>query len=101
MRISEAFVVGTIMGGLAVWFWGREIEGYVGEKTRGVRAQAAGAMRAVRGEDRAGTRQQRELSSSRRRRLAEHEGARQHGPPSRARRDPARTDNQKSMTSGV
>ncbi len=47
MRTSEAFVLGTIMGGVAVWFWGREIEGYVGEKTRGVRAQAADAMRAV------------------------------------------------------
>jgi len=47
MRTSEAFVLGTIMGGVAVWFWGREIEGYVGEKTRGVRAQAADAMRAL------------------------------------------------------
>jgi hypothetical protein len=35
------------MGGVAVWLWGREIEGYVGEKTRGVRARAADAMRAV------------------------------------------------------
>ena len=47
MRTSEAFVLGTIMGGVAVWLWGREIEGYVGEKTRGVRAKAADAMRAV------------------------------------------------------
>jgi hypothetical protein len=47
MRTSEAFVLGTILGGAAVWLWRREIEGYVGEKTRGVRAQAADAMRAV------------------------------------------------------
>ena len=47
MRASEAFVFGAIMGGVAVWLWGREIEGYVGEKTRGVRARAADAMRAV------------------------------------------------------
>jgi len=47
MRTTEAFVLGAIMGGVAVWLWGREIEGYVGEKTRGVRAQAADAMRAV------------------------------------------------------
>jgi len=47
MRTSEAFVLGTIVGGLAVWLWGREIEGYVGEKTRGVRAKAADAMRTV------------------------------------------------------
>jgi hypothetical protein len=47
MRTSEAFVLGTIMGGVAVWLWGREIEGYLGEKTRGVRAKAADAMRAV------------------------------------------------------
>jgi hypothetical protein len=47
MRTSEAFVLGTIMGGVAVWLWGREIEGYLGEKTRGVRTKAADAMRAV------------------------------------------------------
>ena len=47
MRTSEAFILGTIMGGAAIWLWGREIEGYVGEKTRGVRTQAADAMRAV------------------------------------------------------
>ncbi len=47
MRATEAFVLGTIMGGVAVWLWGREIEGYVGEKTRRVRAKAADAMRAV------------------------------------------------------
>jgi hypothetical protein len=47
MRTTEAFILGTIMGGVAVWLWGREIEGYVGEKTRGVRAKAADAMRAV------------------------------------------------------
>jgi hypothetical protein len=47
MRTSEAFVLGTIIGGVAVWLWGRKIEGYVGEKTRGVRTKAADAMRAV------------------------------------------------------
>jgi hypothetical protein len=47
MRTSEAFILGTIMGGVAIWFWGREIQGYVGEKTRGVRTQAADAMRTV------------------------------------------------------
>ena len=47
MRTSEAFILGSVVGGVAIWLWGREIEGYVGEKTRGVRAQAADAMRAV------------------------------------------------------
>ena len=47
MRTSEAFVLGTIIGGVAVWFWGKDIEGFVGEKTRGVRAKAADAMQAV------------------------------------------------------
>jgi hypothetical protein len=47
MRTSEAFVLGTIMGGVAVWLWGREIEGYLGERTRGVRTKAADAMQAV------------------------------------------------------
>ena len=47
MRTTEAFILGTIMGGIAVWLWREEIEGYVGEKTRGVRAKAADAMQAV------------------------------------------------------
>jgi len=47
MRTSEAFVLGTIIGGVAVWFWGKDIEGFVGEKTRGVRAKAADAMQTV------------------------------------------------------
>ena len=47
MRTCEAFVLGTIVGGVAVWLWGREIEGYLGESTRGVRTQAADAMQAV------------------------------------------------------
>jgi hypothetical protein len=47
MRTSEAFILGSVMGGVAVWLRGREIEGFVGEKTRGVRAQAADAIRAV------------------------------------------------------
>jgi hypothetical protein len=47
MRTSEAFALGTITGAVVVWLWGREIEDYVGEKTRGVRTQAAEGMRAV------------------------------------------------------
>jgi hypothetical protein len=47
MRTSEAFVLGTIIGGVAVWLWGQDIEGFVGERTRGVRVKAADAMQAV------------------------------------------------------
>lgn len=47
MRTSEAFVLGTITGAVVVWLWGREIEDYVGGKTRGVRKKAADGMRAV------------------------------------------------------
>jgi len=47
MRTSEAFVLGALTGAVVMWFWGREIEDYVGEKTRGVRAKAAEGMRAV------------------------------------------------------
>jgi hypothetical protein len=47
MRTTEAFILGAIMGGVAVWVWGKDLEGYVGEKTRGVRAKAADAMQAV------------------------------------------------------
>ena len=47
MRRSETFVLGAIAGGVIGWLWGREIEGYVGEKTRGMRAKAAEALRVV------------------------------------------------------
>ncbi len=53
MRTSETFVLGAIMGAVVVWIWGKEIESYVGEKTRGVRAKAAEGLRAV--EERTGT----------------------------------------------
>ena len=56
MRTSEVFVLGALMGavGGAVvgWLWGREMEEYVEEKTRGVRAKAAEGVRAV--EEKAG-----------------------------------------------
>lgn len=47
MRTTEAFILGTIMGGVAAWLWGKDIGGYVGGKTRGVRTKAAHAMQAV------------------------------------------------------
>jgi len=36
-----------ITGASVVWLWGKQLEGYVGEQTRGVRARAAEGMRAV------------------------------------------------------
>jgi len=47
MRTSEAFVLGTITGAVVVGLWGRTIEDYLGEKTRGVRTKAAEGIRAV------------------------------------------------------
>jgi gas vesicle protein len=47
MRTSEAFVLGAIVGAAVVWLWGREMEGYVEERTRGVRTKAAAGVRAV------------------------------------------------------
>ena len=47
MRHSETFVLGAIAGGVIAWLWGREIEDYVGEKTRGVRTKAAEGLHAV------------------------------------------------------
>ena len=47
MRTSEAFVLGAIMGAAVVWLWGRQMEEYVQEKTRGVRTKAAEGVRAV------------------------------------------------------
>ncbi len=47
MRTSVAFVLGAIIGGAVVWLWGRDIEEYVGEKTRGLRTKAEEGLRAV------------------------------------------------------
>ena len=47
MRSSRVFVLGAIVGAAAVWLWGREMEAYVEEKTRGVRTKAAEGVRAV------------------------------------------------------
>src|SRR4030095_373897 len=47
MRTSKAFILGTITGAVVIWFWGREIEGYVQGKTREVRAKAAEGILAV------------------------------------------------------
>ena len=47
MRSSEAFVLGLFTGAVVTWLWRREIEGYVGEQTRGVRARVAEGMRAA------------------------------------------------------
>jgi hypothetical protein len=48
MRTSGgAFVLGVIVGAAVVWLWGREMEEYVEEKTRGVRTKAVERVRAV------------------------------------------------------
>ena len=52
MRTCKAFVLGAIVGAAVVWLWGRALEEYVAEKTRGVRTKAAEGVRAV--EEKAG-----------------------------------------------
>lgn len=52
MRTSGAFALGAIMGAAVVWLWGRQLEEYVGRKTRGVRTTVAEGVRAV--EEKAG-----------------------------------------------
>ena len=47
MRTSQAFVLGAMGGAVVAWLWGRELEEYVGERTRGVRSKAADGVRAV------------------------------------------------------
>ena len=47
MRTSRVFVLGALVGAAAVWLWGRDMEEYVVEKTRGVRTKAAEGIRAV------------------------------------------------------
>ena len=52
MRTSRAFALGAIMGAGIVWLWGREMEEYVEEKTRGVRTKTVEGVRAL--EEKAG-----------------------------------------------
>jgi hypothetical protein len=47
MRTTGAFILGAIMGAAVMWLWGREMEAFVEERTRGVRTKAAEAVRAV------------------------------------------------------
>lgn len=47
MRTSEAFILGAITGAVAIWLWGRDIQGFVRGKTREVREMAADGLRAV------------------------------------------------------
>lgn len=47
MRTTKVFVLGAIIGAAVVWLWGRQMEEYVNEKTRGVRTKAAEGVRAV------------------------------------------------------
>ena len=47
MRTTKVFVLGAIIGAAVVWLWGRQMEEYVNEKTRGVRTKAAEGVWAV------------------------------------------------------
>ena len=47
MRTSRVFVLGAIMGAAAMWLWGRDMEEFAEEKTRGVRTKAAEGIRVV------------------------------------------------------
>jgi hypothetical protein len=47
MRTAETFVVGAIVGVVVASLWRRQIETFLGEKTRGVRMKAAAGLRAV------------------------------------------------------
>ena len=41
------FVLGAIVGGFAVWYWGEEIREYAENRTIGVRQSAAKVLRSV------------------------------------------------------
>lgn len=47
MRSSRVLVVGAIIGAAVVWLWGREIEEFVEEKTRGIRTKTLEGVRAI------------------------------------------------------
>jgi hypothetical protein len=44
---SGVFVLGAVLVAAAVWLWGRKMEEFVAEKTRGVRTKAADGVRAA------------------------------------------------------
>jgi hypothetical protein len=41
------FVIGALVGGLAVWYWGEEMREYAESRTVGVRRSAAKVIRTV------------------------------------------------------
>jgi hypothetical protein len=41
------FILGTLVGGFAVWYWGEEIRAYAESRTVGVRQSAANMIRTV------------------------------------------------------
>jgi hypothetical protein len=47
MRAADVFAAGAIAGAVVVWLWGKDIEGFLGEKVRDARTQAADAIGAV------------------------------------------------------
>ena len=47
MRAANVFAAGVIAGAVVVWLWGKEIQDFLGEKTREVRTQAADAIGTV------------------------------------------------------
>ena len=87
MRTGGAFVLGAIMGAAVVWLWGRQMEEYVKEKTRGVRTKTAEGVRAV--EEKAEQVLDRGADALHRvdELLAGYEGSCQRGAPGRARSD--------------
>jgi hypothetical protein len=47
MRHAEAFVLGAMIGAVAVWLWGRNIADRITEQTRAIRTKAADGIQAV------------------------------------------------------
>jgi hypothetical protein len=43
----RVFTAGMIAGAVVVWLWGKELQDFLGAKTREVRTQAADAIGAV------------------------------------------------------
>ncbi len=45
--MMKAFVLGAIAGGAAVWLWREDIENFIEQQTRGIRAKAADSLESV------------------------------------------------------
>jgi hypothetical protein len=45
--VVKSFMLGAVTGGAIVWFWGREIRGFIDERTLGIRQSLSARLQAA------------------------------------------------------